>query len=60
MNLVNLSRAARARLGVLAGGLSVAFGSAMQWGTGVGLLVGGAMASTFFLLVYEVDEERRR
>lgn len=60
MKLVNLSRAVRAQLGVLTGSASIAVGSGVQWGTGVGLLVGGILATAFSLLLCEVDEERRR
>lgn len=56
MSLINLTRAARARLGTVAGGLAAAFGAGMEWSTGVGLMVGGALAGAYCLFVYDVDE----
>lgn len=58
MKRLTLSRDARATLGTVTGGLSVAFGSAVQWGTGVGLMVGGVLAAAFCVLLYDVDDSR--
>jgi uncharacterized membrane protein YphA (DoxX/SURF4 family) len=57
--MIRLSRLARARLGYAAGLITAAVGAGLEWGTGVGLLVGGVTAAASFLLLADVGEERQ-
>lgn len=50
------SRLARARLGYGAGCTAVAAGAGVQFGAGVGLMVGGALTAASFLLLVDIDE----
>jgi hypothetical protein len=54
--VIRLSKLARARLGYAAGCVTGAVGAGIQWGTGVGLMIGGAVAALSFLLLVDVDE----
>lgn len=57
--MIRLSRLAQARLGYATGLLSAAVGSGLEWGLGVGLLVGGAVCAASFLLLSDVDGPHR-
>lgn len=57
--MIHLSKLALARLGYSAGMLSAAVGSGLEWGLGVGLLVGGAVCAASFLLLSDVDGPQR-
>lgn len=50
------SRLARVRLGYGAGCAGLAAGAGLQFGFGVGLMVGGALTAASFLLLADVDE----
>ncbi|MFF8980187.1 hypothetical protein ACF08A_25665 [Streptomyces cellulosae] len=56
LRVTRWSRAARARLGYGAGCAGVAAGAWLQFGCGVGLMVGGALTAGSFLLLVDVDE----
>ncbi|WP_411090800.1 hypothetical protein [Streptomyces sp. 049-1] len=51
------SRLARTRIGYAAGCVSLAVGAGMQFGAGMGLMVGGALTAGSFLLLSDVDSE---
>lgn len=53
--LSRVSSAVWTRLGVAAGCLSTATGCGLQFGAGVGLVVGGLFAVGFSLLLVDVD-----
>ncbi len=54
------SRVARARAGYASGVAVAAWGVGVNWGFGWALIVAGMTAATSFLLLYPVDESRRR
>lgn len=54
--MITLSKLARARLGYATGLLSTAVGAGLEWGTAVGLMVGGVVTAVSFLLLSDVDE----
>lgn len=56
MGRVRVSRALRARMGVLAGGSAVAAGTGLAVGLWAGLVAGGAGLVAYCLLVMDVDE----
>jgi hypothetical protein len=56
--MIRLSKVARARLGYAAGCVTAAVGAGLEWGVGLGLLLGGAVCAASFLLLTDVDEER--
>lgn len=58
--MIRLSRLARARLGYATGLISAAVGAGLEWGTGIGLLVGGATTAASFLLLYDFDGGSQR
>jgi hypothetical protein len=58
--MIRLSRLARARLGYATGLVTAAVGAGLEWGTGVGLLVGGAVCAASFLLLADVDDRPQR
>lgn len=58
--MIRLSRLARARLGYATGLASTAVGAGVEWGVGVGLLVGGVACAASFLLLADVDERPGR
>jgi hypothetical protein len=58
--MIRLSRLARARLGFATGLITAAVGAGLEWGTGVGLLVGGVTTAASFLLLADVDERQQR
>ncbi|MBZ6175588.1 hypothetical protein KVH22_29995 [Streptomyces olivaceus] len=51
------SRLARARAGYVTGCVGLSVGAAVQFGAGVGLMVGGALTAGSFLLLSDVDSE---
>ncbi|KPC86261.1 hypothetical protein ADL35_12315 [Streptomyces sp. NRRL WC-3753] len=51
------SRLARTRVGYVTGCVGLAVGAAVQFGTGIGLMVGGALTAGSFLLLSDVDSE---
>lgn len=51
-----LSALARARLGYAAGVAAAAAGAGVQWGLGVGLIVGGVVTAASFLLLADVAD----
>lgn len=57
--MIRLSRLARARLGYSAGLVTAAVGAGLEWGLGLGLLLGGVACAASFLLLADVGEERR-
>jgi hypothetical protein len=57
--MIRLSKLARARLGYATGLITAAVGAGIEWGTGVGLLLGGVTCAASFLLLADVGEERR-
>lgn len=56
MGRVRVNRALRARLGILAGGASVASGAGLAAGLWAGLVAAGGLAMAYCLLVIDVDE----
>lgn len=56
MGRVRVSRALRARLGILAGGASIASGAGLGAGLWAGLIAAGGLLMTYCLLVIDVDE----
>ncbi|MFG2515972.1 hypothetical protein [Streptomyces sp. NPDC048584] len=50
------SRLARVGLGYVSGCVGLAVGAGLQFGFGVGLMVGGALTAGSFLLLADVDE----
>lgn len=56
LRVTRWSRAARARLGYWSGCAGVAAGAWVQFGAGVGLMVGGVLTAGSFLLLVDVDE----
>jgi hypothetical protein len=59
LSRLRLPRATQARLGCLAAAATVGIGSGMEWGTGIGLIVGGSLAGAYFLAVHDTDEPPR-
>jgi len=57
--VIRLSRLARARLGYAAGLITAAVGAGLEWGLGLGLLLGGAACAASCLLLADVGEERQ-
>ena len=57
--MIRLSRLARARLGYAAGLITAAVGAGLEWGLGLGLLLGGAACAASCLLLADVGEERQ-
>jgi hypothetical protein len=57
--MIRLSRLARARLGYATGLVTAAVGAGLEWGLGLGLLLGGAACAASFLLLADVGEERQ-
>lgn len=51
------SRLARVRLGYWAGCTGLSAGTAVQFGAGLGLMVGGAVTAASFLLLVDVQVE---
>lgn len=58
--MIRLSRLARARLGYASGLITAAVGAGLEWGAGIGLLLGGVTAAASFLLLSDVDERTQR
>ncbi|NYV72978.1 hypothetical protein [Streptomyces sp. UH6] len=54
MGRIRLTRVARARAGVLAGGASAATGAGLGLGLAVGLVVGGVLLAAYCLLLMDV------
>jgi hypothetical protein len=52
-----VSRLARARLGYWTGCTGLSVGAGVQFGLGLGLMVGGALTAASFLLLVDVDGE---
>jgi hypothetical protein len=57
--VIRLSKLARARLGYAIGLITAAVGAGLEWGTAVGLIVGGAACAASFLLLADVDGPQR-
>lgn len=55
MGRLRLTRAARARVGVLLGGAMTASGAGLKLGLAVGLVVGGVLLVAYCLLVADTD-----
>lgn len=55
MGRVRLTRAARARGGVLVGGAMVAAGAGLAMGLALGLIVGGVLLVAYCLLIADTD-----
>lgn len=51
------SRLARTRLGYWAGCAGLSAGAGVQFGPGLGLMVGGALTAASFLLLVDVEEK---
>jgi hypothetical protein len=58
--MIRLSRLARARLGYAAGLIAAAVGAGLEWGLGLGLLLGGVACAASFLLLSDVDDRVQR
>lgn len=56
LRVTQWSRLARVRLGYVSGCVGLAAGAGLQFGVGVGLMVGGALTAGSFLLLADVDE----
>jgi hypothetical protein len=52
---LRLTRAARARAGVLLGGAMTASGAGLKLGLAVGLIVGGVLMAAYCLLIADTD-----
>jgi hypothetical protein len=52
---ISVSRAARARAGIVTGGVMVAAGAGLGLGLAVGLAVGGVLLVAYCLLLADVD-----
>lgn len=59
MGRVRVSRAARARLGVLVGGWTAATGVGMAAGLAFGLVAGGVVLAAWCLFLADVDPAER-
>jgi hypothetical protein len=57
---VRVSRALRARLGVLAGGAMAASGAGLAAGLWAGLALGGVLLVAYCLLLVDADEPPKR
>jgi uncharacterized membrane protein YphA (DoxX/SURF4 family) len=57
--MIRLSRLAQTRLGYATGCLTAAVGAGLEWGVGIGMLLGGVTTAASFLLLSDVGEERR-
>lgn len=55
MGRLRLTRAGRARVGVLLGGAMTASGAGLKLGLAVGLVVGGVLLVAYCLLVADTD-----
>lgn len=55
LRVTRWSRLARARLGYWTGCAGLSAGAGLQFGTGVGLMVGGLVTAASFLFVVDVD-----
>lgn len=56
LRVTRWSRLARARLGYWTGCAGLSVGAGMQFGVGLGLMVGGALTGASFLFLVDVDE----
>lgn len=56
LRVTEWSGLARARVGYWAGCAGLSVGAAVQFGIGLGLMVGGALTAASFLLLVDVDE----
>ncbi|MDX2681096.1 hypothetical protein [Streptomyces soliscabiei] len=57
LRVTRWSRLARARAGYWVGCTGFSVGAGVQFGAGLGLMAGGALAAASFLLLVDVDEE---
>ncbi|MEH0547297.1 hypothetical protein QA802_30690 [Streptomyces sp. B21-105] len=57
LRMTRWSRLARVRTGYWAGCAGFSVGAGVQFGVGLGLMAGGALAAVSFLLLVDVEEE---
>jgi hypothetical protein len=56
--MIRLSKLAWTHLGYATGCLTAAVGAGLEWGVGVGMLLGGVVTAASFLLLSDVGEGR--
>lgn len=57
LRVTRWSRLARTRLGYWAGCTGLSVGAGLEFGTGLGLMVGGLVTAASFLFVVDIDQQ---